>query len=329
MQQLSWLVVYCLPALFGVIACPLAIFILVLAARKNRNPAAARELPLLLRHGTRVAVGMLVLLLVAAGVLGLLDKKRSQELLELQAGVATDGLPKFGPQWALARMPDGEPAPDFTLPDLRTGAKVTFSQYRGSRPAVLVFGSPGCNLFCDSAGMVRRLHEQYKEKVAFVFIHVTNAPHSLPKQVTLAYEKVESETPTAEQRQAKARAGVDFFEFPFPCLLDTEDKRVETLYDAWPRRLIVVQANGRIARDIGRGIANFWSYQAVRDCLAQQLPKGAAKEAAHHASASTAGIDKTLTSPLLPSRSVPPAAPAVAGGREALPAGRSSPAPLG
>jgi hypothetical protein len=43
--------------------------------------------------------------------------------------------------WAEGRLPTGNAAADFTLPNARTGQGVRFSRYRDGRPAVLVFGS--------------------------------------------------------------------------------------------------------------------------------------------------------------------------------------------
>lgn len=45
----------------------------------------------------------------------------------------------------------GSEAPDFTLMDA-AGRSVSLSSFRGKRPVVLVFGSFGCNLFCDALG---------------------------------------------------------------------------------------------------------------------------------------------------------------------------------
>jgi hypothetical protein len=40
-------------------------------------------------------------------------------------------------------LPRGTAAPDFTLPDVRTGQPVRLASFRGRRPVVLVFGSFG------------------------------------------------------------------------------------------------------------------------------------------------------------------------------------------
>lgn len=50
----------------------------------------------------------------------------------------------FRPLWMHARrgpVAPGDTAPDFTLPRLDGSGKVRLSEFRGSRPVVLVFGS--------------------------------------------------------------------------------------------------------------------------------------------------------------------------------------------
>ena len=55
-------------------------------------------------------------------------------------------------------------------------------------------------------------------------------------------------------------------------LLDGEDERVEKLYDAWPRRLVIVDANGRVAFDAGHGIKKPWDVREIE----RQLRAGGA-----------------------------------------------------
>jgi hypothetical protein len=43
--------------------------------------------------------------------------------------------------WMASKLPDGTPAPDFTLPRLTDRSAVTLSAFRGHKPVVLIFGS--------------------------------------------------------------------------------------------------------------------------------------------------------------------------------------------
>jgi hypothetical protein len=278
-----------IPAALGVLAMIATLVIVLMPLLKTNKGAVARRIVLIPRHGgMRPKLAMLFLLLGTAGVCRVLLPRHSPQLRHL----LTEELIFFlknphmsEPSWQNACLPTGIAAPDFTLPDPRTGTLVHFSQYRGGRPAVLVLGSATCKLFCDSAGGVRRLYDRYKDRVAFVFVQVTKAPHRLPSSVLRAYETAYVVTPSPNNRDMRARLAADYFGFPFPCLLDTEDKKVEKLYDAWPRRLIVIQPDGRIARDFGRGLANHWDFKAIQACVAEQLDKTPAAKAALHGAA--------------------------------------------
>jgi hypothetical protein len=46
-------------------------------------------------------------------------------------------------RWRSAPLPPGTPAPPFSLPDVRTGRRVSLEECRGSGPAVLLLSSFG------------------------------------------------------------------------------------------------------------------------------------------------------------------------------------------
>lgn len=267
-----------LPAIVSVLCVALVISLFFLRAYRARKEAPGGFRPLLQR-GAQLALIAVVLLLLAAGVLRMFQPPRGpdQGYPETKAAATFPPL-HFGPEWKQARRPDGTPAPDFELRDLRDGTTIRFSRYRGSRPAVLIFGSPSCDVFCDSVHSVRRLYEQYRGKAAFVFVHVTNAVHSLPPKVREGYEKLKLKGPSQDTREARACIAVAYFDFSFPCLLDTRDEQVEKLYDAWPRRLLVIGPDGRIARDFGRGVDESWDFRAIENCLDEQLRNPRKKE---------------------------------------------------
>jgi hypothetical protein len=61
-------------------------------------------------------------------------------------------------------------------------------------------------------------------------------------------------------------------DIPFPCLLDTEEGKVERLYDASPERLLVVTPDGRIGLDAGKGLWREgggvgWDYSSIERYL--------------------------------------------------------------
>jgi len=57
-------------------------------------------------------------------------------------------------------------------------------------------------------------------------------------------------------------------------LLDGEDERVEKLYDAWPRRLVIVGVDGRVAFDAGHGLTQPWDLVEIDRHLRATLATG-------------------------------------------------------
>jgi hypothetical protein len=116
-------------------------------------------------------------------------------------------------------------------------------------------------------GRLRQLCEQYKRRVAFLFVQIDDAPHEQPSRLLDAYRKAGLERATEHNRTGRLCLAAEVMELPFPCLLDTPDARTETLYQAWPERLLIVDTNGRIALDCGRGLASGWNFREAENCL--------------------------------------------------------------
>ena len=74
------------------------------------------------------------------------------------------------------RRAAGSEAPDFTLPDA-AGRRVTLSSFRGKRPVVLVFGSFGCDLYCNQLAPLRRMYEAFQGRIEFLFVYTSEVPH--------------------------------------------------------------------------------------------------------------------------------------------------------
>ena len=154
----------------------------------------------------------------------------------------------------------GEEAPDFTLPDA-SGRPVTLSSFRGKRPVVLVFGSFGCDLFCASLVRLRRLRDAWKGRAEFLFVYVSEGPHKstpLPQAASPMPPATGAGAPLKRVRWYEGETGGGL------CwLFDGEDKRMEDVYNAWPRRLLIVGSDGRVAFDAGNGIGAPWDLDEV------------------------------------------------------------------
>ena len=178
-----------------------------------------------------------------------------------------------------ASVPIGAAAPDFTLPDVRDDRPVRLSDFRG-RPVVLIFGSFGCNLLCDQAVDLERLHARFKDRVPFLFVYVTEAPH-VNEALPPPYGGAAAADPAKAQRE-RIRKGLAHYGLTMPCLED-QGKEAVTAYGAYPRRLVVVDAQGRVTYDaaVGPGgarqAADSWDLAAIGDYLERlrsQQPAG-------------------------------------------------------
>jgi hypothetical protein len=158
----------------------------------------------------------------------------------------------------------GTLAPDFSLTDNSDGHEVSLADFRGKKPVVLIFGSFSCDLFCDDVVRLKRLYQDCKDLAQFLFIHVNDAPHPIPALASV----LRGLEPTFENRGERARRALKHFELNIPCLIDRADAKVETSYDAWPRRLMIVDKAGNIALDEGKGLFDGgWNLSAIKEWL--------------------------------------------------------------
>ena len=123
------------------------------------------------------------------------------------------------------------------------------------------------------------LQQRYRADTAFLFISIRDAGHPDPDTSPPVGEPRPGES-AAETRRRQVREGAEYLNLPFPTLLD-EDGQAERAYDASPKRLVVVGADGRIAYDGGRGTGGGpspWDLAEVERHLRAALAKGPATE---------------------------------------------------
>jgi hypothetical protein len=148
----------------------------------------------------------------------------------------------------------GSPAPALRLQAVDGPEKVEVAAGRGRKPLVLLFGSYGCNIFCDQLGALEELYEAYQGRATFAFVYVKEAGHwgltPLP----------------GESVRDRIRRGQQHFHLTIPCYFPENPGQLEAAYDPFPLRLMVVDPDGRIALDGGRGFQAKWPDQ-LRDWL--------------------------------------------------------------
>ena len=91
----------------------------------------------------------------------------------------------------------------------------------------------------------------------FVYIAEAHATDGWQMQSNLEEEVLVANHATLEERFAAARLGVDRLGLTMPVLVDGMDDAVSNAFAAWPERIYVVGADGRIAFAGGPGPFEF------------------------------------------------------------------------
>ena len=152
-----------------------------------------------------------------------------------------------------ATLKVGDVAPDFTLPRSDDPSQtVTLSHAVRERPAVLVFGSISCSPFRRQMEQVDRLCEAYGDRASCYMVYIREAhPDSKifvrtdpgADEQLLTFPQTDDQTLRTEHAST-CRATLDL---SMPVLVDRPDNAVNQAYAAWPIRIAVVGADGRIA----------------------------------------------------------------------------------
>jgi hypothetical protein len=168
------------------------------------------------------------------------------------------------------KLEEGVPAPGFTLPAIRGRDRVTLSSYHG-RPVVLLFGSLTCDLFCKRSADLEHLYQAHKDRAEFLFVSVTESGHRIPGLEFMLEKAEPGGLDPFEDRRARLAKAMDRVGLSMPGVVDT-GTAAEAAYDAFPLRLVVVDASGRVALDLGRPLADPWDLREVEAWLTR--PRG-------------------------------------------------------
>lgn len=154
----------------------------------------------------------------------------------------------------------GDSVPDFTLERYDNKGAVTLSDYEGKKPVVLVFGSITCQPFRQKVMQVSPIYEKYKDKAEFMMVYIREAH---PESVLTVDEdgrdvlKKFVQSDDYSTRVANAAACYHLLDLPYPILVDKEDNQVKEAWSGWPIRLMVVDTEGKLVFDGGRGPGGF------------------------------------------------------------------------
>jgi peroxiredoxin len=159
----------------------------------------------------------------------------------------------FETLWMQARAGQlhvGDPAPDFSLMRLDKSASVQLSSLTAQgHPVVLIFGSYTWPPFRREVPALNKLYQQYKNKVDFLVVYVTEAhPSDVWQMQSNIKEQVVFASPKDEEERALvAGACVRKLGIEIPAVIDQFGNSTEQAYTGWPDRLYLIDTKGRIA----------------------------------------------------------------------------------
>lgn len=137
----------------------------------------------------------------------------------------------------------GDPLPDLTFESL-DGPPVALASLRG-RPTVLVFGSCTCEPFVGSMTAISALERDFRDRVAFLLIYIDEAHPTdgwvmpgNPFEVARARSIADRRAAATEFRN---RLGVEM-----PIALESMDLSAERIFGAFPNRLVIADAEGKV-----------------------------------------------------------------------------------
>jgi len=110
-----------------------------------------------------------------------------------------------------------------------------------------------------------------------VFVVVRDKRHPLP-----GMEFVVEHGDKPERRRKAIAGALQLMHLTIPTVVDTEDARTEQSYFAWPERLFIVNASGRIVWDAGPGLQSDdtshrkgWDFDKIQRHLEGELQRRA------------------------------------------------------
>jgi len=182
-----------------------------------------------------------------------MDATRRQAVAELEAHVAaaTSEPPSKAPPPRSEGLVVGVMAPDFTLSDATGAHPVTLHSLRG-KPTVVIFGSCTCPPFVRSTRPLGALHQRYRERVNFLLVYGREA-HPTDGWALERNRFTVKQATSMDERRAAARDFAEEIGISMPLVVDTMDGDAERLYGCFPNRLVVIDADGRIAHIGARG----------------------------------------------------------------------------
>ena len=180
---------------------------------------------------------------------GLLAKLYTSAGLKNEAAAETALGAKYAPPKAVATGPAANTlAPRLKLPRSAGSSMVNISAPEPGKPTVLVFGSYSCPNFRSAAPALNEMAKLYAGKVAFLLVYIREAHATDQWQSTINEREQVQLTPAASDGQKRDYAVMcqRKLHLQFPSAVDGLDNAAEQAYAAWPCKVYVIAADGKI-----------------------------------------------------------------------------------
>lgn len=176
----------------------------------------------------------------------------------------------------------GEAAPDFTLKSPDGATTHTLSKLVGNKPVVLVTGNVSCGPFRYAYPDVEAVYRRHKDKANFLLVYVREAhPEDGWGMESNTKDGVSLKQPLTFGERVKA---CDQFcrklQPALPVAVDDITDPVGTAYSGMPARMYVIDTDGKVAYQSGRGPFGFRAgemEQALLMCLLESDGKSRSK----------------------------------------------------
>ncbi len=153
----------------------------------------------------------------------------------------------------------GESAPDFELTTQDGTRTIRLKDWVGKKPVVLIFGNFTCGPFRRTYPDFDEIGQRYKDQAHFFGVYVREA-HPDNGWVMESNTKlgVKLKQPANfDERREVARTCASQLKYSMPLLVDTMDDRVGNLYSGMPARAYVIDIDGKVTYQGGRGPFGF------------------------------------------------------------------------
>lgn len=167
-----------------------------------------------------------------------------------QAGRSTP--PDYAPRFVEERAILGEPAPPFTVLGIDGKQKRRLTDYLAAgKPVVLIFGSCTCPRFLNACPPLEALYREYRDRVTFLLVYVAEAHPGQILAVPTANGGSELRVipllGDEKQNLEHLKHLVTIGKLTIPAAVETPANSANREYAAYPNRLYVIGADGRVA----------------------------------------------------------------------------------